>query len=549
MQLTRLAGMISKLHSLWLSALNAISHPGESLAEWQRTIEEIRSEFILLPSEMLSWLQPRQLRKFGVLLLVVLVALTPLAQPDGQACLFLACALIALITGAASVWLLKSFGLEELPRPLRAVARLACAVFFITAGSAVAVAQGPVPDPNVEAGTGAFASYDSGNIDSDSLSTGSLDLRIPIISYPQRGGKLKLDFMLRYWNTGLVADCPSDLDCSVVGALPYNHGFAFGPADQPDITSFIAGLGGIVCGPNWPAPSGGIGLGCTGTVDVDGANHVLWPIGQSTWQAVDGSGWRLDISPPDLQVPNRTYTFTDSQGTRYSAAFEAPNGPFLSPVVIEDSSGNQMSLAYGFTGTDTVGRVIPARQYSTNATDFTGCTGSLPMEAVDLWNAPGPNGGSYPVKLCHGTLVETNGNDASPVQSVVLPNGTNWTFEYTTDGFGDLARVTFPTGGTLSYTWTSPTPLSHDHDIIFTRGIATRTLDPHDGVTPAATWRYAYSRSNIVNNTPMTATTTVTDPAGNDSVHTFTNFGNFQAGGFYETRTDLYQGSSTSGTL
>src|SRR5262249_21172764 len=121
-----------------------------------------------------------------------------------------------------------------------------------------------------------------------------------------------------------------------------------------------------------------------------------------------------------------------------------------------------------------------------------------------------------------------------------LPDLRTWTFQYTNDGHDDLAQITFPTGGTLSYIWTSPPALSNTHPFIFTRGISERTLNPNDGVNPSGTWHYNYG----VNGN----TTVVSDPVGNDITHTFTALGG-NIVSWYETQTKSYQGSYASGTL
>ncbi|MGC2330289.1 MAG: RHS repeat-associated core domain-containing protein [Candidatus Acidiferrales bacterium] len=126
------------------------------------------------------------------------------------------------------------------------------------------------------------------------------------------------------------------------------------------------------------------------------------------------------------------------------------------------------------------------------------------------------------------------------LQSVVLPNGMTWTFEYTTDGNADLAEVIFPAGGSISYTGYSqfePYPGPDYH-----RAVTTRTLNPNDGITPASTWHYAYSiGSNDIITTVVSAPPS-TGSTQDDTVHTFGDDD-------YETSAQYYQGSHTSGTL
>ena len=72
-------------------------------------------------------------------------------------------------------------------------------VFALT-GSAV----GAQVDANQEQGFNQYGSYDFQDVDTVSMTNGNLLLHVPLVSYPQRGGKLKLDFSLMYerpvWN-------------------------------------------------------------------------------------------------------------------------------------------------------------------------------------------------------------------------------------------------------------------------------------------------------------------------------------------------------------
>jgi YD repeat-containing protein len=141
------------------------------------------------------------------------------------------------------------------------------------------------------------------------------------------------------------------------------------------------------------------------------------------------------------------------------------------------------------------------------------------------------------------------------LQSVVLPNGTAWTFEYTTDGFGNLARITRPTGATITYTWgiipdtQAQVNSLPDFADLLPQVIATRTVSPNDGTSPAAHWSYSYNRVGTdLYNPQYHVITTVTDPAQNDTVHTFIGAGD-ASGNLYESLTQFYQGPSGNGQL
>ncbi len=78
---------------------------------------------------------------------------------------------------------------QSLPRALSVVAFCSCV-------SAAAFGQ---QTPDIAPGLQPSQSYDGGQIDSVDLWDGNLTAKIPLISYPQRGNALKLDFAL-IWN-------------------------------------------------------------------------------------------------------------------------------------------------------------------------------------------------------------------------------------------------------------------------------------------------------------------------------------------------------------
>jgi RHS repeat-associated protein len=465
-------------------------------------------------------------------------------------------------------------------------------------------------DPNFETGLKPFGSYHGGNIDTISLLNGDMTLDIPLISYPQRGGKLKLDFVLHYLNVGTYADTTcSPYLCTTDGPRALLHGFAVIEKGTPSVGS---GSGYFVEGSDRSVH----------TIASEATNAG------SPYQAVDGSGFHLSVSGTNS---NPVFVITDPDGSRYTSGPTVdtsfwPTPPVL-PSLREDTNGNQISYSTPGSNTfggyvDTLGRAIPlptpsgilmsmttngqTTVYSTtcpspgvvvtttstyNGTtstqtscnvgttqDYSGCSGPLPITSATLWNPPGLNSGTYPIKFCYVQISETLpfslsfcftpcspyvGNE---LQSVVLPNGTAWTFQYTTDGNADLAQVTFPTGGTLAYTWTSPALFDSTHGEMFTRGVATRTLNPNDGVTPSGTSTYTYGPPNptpcstvgCATAFPSTTATTVADPAGNSAVHTFTTVVNSCPSGaatpcppavYYETRAQYMAGSVSNGTV
>jgi len=153
---------------------------------------------------------------------------------------------------------------------------------------------------------------------------------------------------------------------------------------------------------------------------------------------------------------------------------------------------------------------------------------------------------------------------ANLVSEIDLPDGSKYTFSYeptpSHSGFytGRLAKVTLPTGGYISYTYTAGgltgSDVGSSDPIVCADGSAAgfqRVLN--DGTT-SNTWTYSRSRINfpIESNHWQTKVTTPPDPtAGNDMVIDFQKDSNTSTlmKNFYETQRKVYQGSSGSGTL
>ncbi len=221
-----------------------------------------------------------------------------------------------------------------------------------------------------------------------------------------------------------------------------------------------------------------------------------------------------------------------------------------------DSSGAVTSANY----TDTLGRVIQVPTAAPSTTDYTGCTGTRPISSAKVWTVPGPAGTSRTFKLCYvsiaiqtnfGTGVNEVSGTGTFLQSVVLPNGTTWTFEYdsrapsdpTTVNYADLTKITFPTGGFISYTYVNVRNpwCSLACTVPVSRYVATRTVNANDGTGPH-TWNYTW----VYSPNPWTqVTATATDPQGNDAVHVMA----YSTVGFHETQRQIFQGSSAAATL
>lgn len=444
--------------------------------------------------------------------------------------------------------------------------RLTAAIVLLASVCRAQTDAGQVADPMYEDGMKPYGSFSGGQIDSVNFLNTKLNLRIPLVSFPQRGSTLHLGFSIIYVNT------------------IYNFVYD-GPNCNPDRTN--------TCNVDWAPTQGGIyivtdGIPFVYNSNVQGQNvipgepafslqlpdmttHPLIALASNSnsYVAVDGSGYSF------VTQSNGSIVF-DKFGNRFNNSSASCSNTYncIQPTSIEDPNGNLITSNLGSPNggadvleswTDTLGRTIPAPPVPGapsfgQTSNFSGCTGALPTTSAYLWTVPGPSGGTSTYKVCmtgiYINLENCSGrctDIAGPyprIQSIVLPNNTAWTFQYdsanpnssTSYGYGDLTQITFPTGGSISYTWhniqfdvcTNPTP--------YGRGLVTRTTSPNANQNFTSAYTQVVSSSQFG---PIA--TTEQDPLGNQTVHSFTALQNTCS--YYETEVQYYQGSASSGTL
>jgi RHS repeat-associated protein len=392
-------------------------------------------------------------------------------------------------------------------------------------------------DQVFETGMNPYRSYQGGAIDHVAIWSRQLNVDIPIISYPQRGGKLQLSFVLHYANLGSYynEDCSTSPCSFTTSGLEPRSGFSVIQAGTVN-SAYSA------CGSN---PNNQLET-CSYTVNLaDGSTSSLGPTDNTTWKSPDLQGFQYITNSQLSDRNGTTWGAPDSLYANLLPLWSWAIGGTYPPGLITDVNGNQIS--FGSTGwNDTIGRKIPLPV----STAVSQCPQTpLVPDAAYIWNFKGINGGNYPVLFCYVEVPYYEPNPPNPpatgnmeqLQSVVLPNNTAWTFQYTTDGNADLSSIAFPTGGKLTYTWLPTGNYPDDcaiHTVTNSRLIASRTLTANNSDSPSSTWNYSSVSGSQV----------VTDPLANDTVHTFTSL-NGGVCPVYETTTKFYQGSQTSGTL
>jgi RHS repeat-associated protein len=426
-------------------------------------------------------------------------------------------------------------------------------------------------------GDQAYQSYHGGDIDSISLANGTLTLKFPFLSYPQRG-KLHLDFNLMYNNQPQHQGqfcAPPPAKCvwlwgypaAIGGELPLERGDVFvGLAQQ------VSGYGQYVAAVD---EQNVIQYSDWSLQMADGSKHPLGNMGGVTWYNNTNASWCANGTYKTSQcvVANGPFETLDATGWRVNGSMNPclnsysegcaglfpqntvvdPNGVTYSGLTQQDPNGNQITSSSSGLN-DSLGRQIPLPPTvsSSGNTSTSNCpvtSGQPAATKAVLWAPPLYNSGTQQYTFCYASFPQSIlglhcNSSVTLLQSIVLPNGQSWQFQYNdptsencsgyTVNYTTLSQVTLPTGGTISYTYQygggSPNPtLSTCQN--GGRWVYQRTVNANDGTGPH-TWTYTYGQ-----------TTVVTDPLGNDVVHTVGSCSG------YEGQTEYYQGSHTSGTL
>ncbi len=274
---------------------------------------------------------------------------------------------------------------------------------------------------------------------------------------------------------------------------------------------------------------------------------------QQAVAASDGSGFTIYVTPNCCGGIPGAY-IVDINGKTINAPIYTKN-PGTSQSTT-DLNGNRITSSNG-AYTDTLGQNV------------LNVTGAAPSNTTFTYTAPSGGAATYTLKYTTYT-VQTKFGCTSPttigeygptsmnlVSEIDLPDynattnpNSRYTFSYeTTPGdahnphyvTGRVISVTFPTGGTVSYTYNNGN---------LTSGVGTGFIVCADGSTaglirttgPGAQWTYARG------GTSPAYTTTITDPLSNQTFLQFQKDSSGLSGSLFETERQVYSGS-TSGTL
>jgi RHS repeat-associated protein len=266
-----------------------------------------------------------------------------------------------------------------------------------------------------------------------------------------------------------------------------------------------------------------------------------------TGTARDASGFTLSAS---VATGTLVVTLTDSTGHTVNAPLLTTSGSGSSV----DRNGNEITVNSSGQFFDTLSSTTPVLTVSGTAPSNTTFTYSAPSaSAVYTMKYT-----TYTVNTNFGcsNVNEYPATSTSLVSEIDLPDynattnpNSRYLFSYeVTPGdthnphyvTGRLVSVTLPTGGSITYTYTGGSSGNITCADGSTAGL-TRVLS--DGASWSATWTYARTPGS-----GAAYTTTITDPE-RDSLAPNGNQTVIQFQGIYETERQIYQGTTTAGTL
>jgi RHS repeat-associated protein len=395
---------------------------------------------------------------------------------------------------------------------------------------------------NLGTGLYEFGSFDSRGF--DSINLGNLNTHFEISTTKKAGRGINANFSLAY--DGLVW-APSYSNGSAYWQPTPNFGF-HGELAGTQAGFITYSQTTYVC----QEDTNGSILANFVYHDGSGRNHsfnysetscpFVSPVIAGDGSTSDGSG--LTYIPVYEQSTLSGYVRTASGSTINALYYEYNDNAsttFLLLGSIIDANGNTITNNSNNTFTDTLG--VTAMTIGGSGNPYSPITLTYPV-ALQSDNASTATASlfyqSYTVQTnfqC-SNISEYGATSINLPDHLTLADGSTYSFTYEpTPGFsgsvtGRLASVTLPTGGTISYSYTSG---CNGSGIDADGSVGNLTRATSDGTR-------TYNRAPINANA---SSTTVQDEKGNQSLYNFT----ISAGLFYETQREIYQGATGGSNL
>ncbi|MGO9209802.1 MAG: RHS repeat-associated core domain-containing protein, partial [Terriglobales bacterium] len=423
--------------------------------------------------------------------------------------------------------------------------QLLCTVMFIVAGSLSLIAQitpvGVTTSNTV--GVQPYVTY-GGAHENVNLSTGDLNLRIPLVHLAGRDGHdvdlgmiydSRIYALTGYWNPNFGGQFVYQWMGPAGGAPGWR-------LDLPTLSNTWSEYSGAPLYGVWCYMDYVLGLGASGhSFYIPTFNGSIRMHGNRTGCTRYLKPGQLDAQPYSQDNLNVTdaidasFTRLDTTNTADIVAYtkDGLRLHFSSNAVgslldkIEDVNGNIITInnsdSVPTSITDTLGRVITINYSNSflSGVSYKDSNGNTQTVSINYSSAPVTSSLTNPVSS--GTQSMN-----SDISSIVLPNNRSFTFQY--NSFGELSEVTYPTGGYTRYDYATfqnywyVIPDTYLQDIAEDfREVTARheCRDPGGACTPSTedTTTYSPTINGSVTNNESTA---VVDALGNLTTYTFT---------------------------
>ena len=399
-------------------------------------------------------------------------------------------------------------------------------------------------------------------------------MHAPLISYPQRGS-LKLDFELLYSGAAPLTSCRyRSQSCTENILYPNLAAYSSGnyaplgvyPANA-DSAAVYSRLNPLSVGTN-------IYYGLVfGAYEADGAEHLLGDLGTVTgfgslsgytdsstqlvysgpFESLDATGWSYSdtsmtapstatLTSPDVAVISRRFPQTvvrprmNETPITIKSNLAHRHTPIRSRHTLSPFTRRNRQCKY----LELHGAAAHSRRVHMESTWLRHVKSQLTLVCFRAVEYPAISNISGSGQVVFMTML----------QSVILPNGTSWTFQYEDynpisdpagTNYGNLTSITLPTGGTIAYTY-SNCPSDGTMSVTYKRCVSTEKLTPTTarghtcGLIIKLRQRTMWLSKYLFSPGPGL------DPVGNSTIH------NFQLGtdseGHYETSAQYYDSAN-----
>lgn len=371
-----------------------------------------------------------------------------------------------------------------------------------------------------------YGSFHGSDFDTVNLVNGNLHMSIPVLTVFQRGKPITYRFIYDTQAFQRILH-------NVLNHVSYTVGFSLDYTGWRLTSPFNWNMW-VTTGATVKCSDGGSYVPSTyALADPDGAKHTvaLYTVNPPTASCSPGQtlkGPTLDGSDVFVDFSGSAPVITLGDGAIVGSNRKDSNGNLSSASA--DTLNRNLLVTFDasqITYTTPLGKTAMGPQYSTWTYKDSG--GIAHTWRVD-YTAIDTNSG-----FCTGF---TNCTDAMLPKVVpkqlTLPTGLIYKFAWFNASGAQLQKVTLPTGGTISYTYTPNCFISSfqgGQTSDCRQAVASRSVN--DGTSTAA-WQYTYNGQT---------STTVTDPYSNDEVHSYTQLGG--SGQSVETKLVNWSGLST----